>query len=65
VSQMSVNALEYRGYTLIPIEHAPGWWVYIYPGPHLLHTESDHVSGVTEEDAFTQARAVIDRRLSR
>jgi hypothetical protein len=61
--QMSANAIEYRGYTLTPIERAPGWWVYIYPGPHLLQTQPDHVSAATKEEAFTKARAVVDRHL--
>jgi hypothetical protein len=60
---MSANTIEYRGYTLTPVERAPGWLVYICPGPHLLHPEPDQVSGVTEEEAFTKARSVVDRRL--
>ena len=64
MSQMSVNVIEYRGYTLTPVEHAPGWRVHIYPGPHLLHTQPGQVSAITKEEALTRARAVVDRQLS-
>ena len=57
--QTSVNAIEYRGYTLMPVEYALGWRVDIYPGPHLLHVHPVQVSAITKEEAFTKAREVI------
>jgi hypothetical protein len=63
-SQNGPNTTEYRGYTLTTTQHGPGWRVHIFPGPHLLHTEPDHVSGTTREEALTKARAIVDRRVS-
>jgi len=63
MSQLTVKAVDYRGYTLSPVEHTPGWRVHIYPGPRLLHTQPDHVSASTKEEALARARTVVDRHL--
>ena len=63
--ETSANRIEYRGYTLTAVQHAAEWRVYIFPGPHLLHTQPDHVLGLTKEDALAKARATIDHHLSR
>jgi hypothetical protein len=59
----STSPIEYRGYALTAVHHAPGWRIHIYPGPRLLHTQPDHVLAPTREEAFAEARAVIDRHL--
>ena len=59
------TGIQYRGYTLDPVQHSPGWRVYIFPGPHLLRTDPDHVSAVRKEEALAKARAVVDHRLTR
>ena len=61
--QTNKSDLEYRGYTLVAVEHAPGWRVHIYPGHGLLHTHPDSVSAITREEALTKARSVIDSHL--
>jgi hypothetical protein len=58
------SEIEYRGYTFVAVERLPGWKVYIYPGHRLLHTDPDHVSELTKEDALRKARAIVDYRLS-
>jgi len=63
MSEMSVKSVDYRGYTLTPVDRTPGWRVHIYPGPHLLHTQPDHVTASTKEEALGAARAVVDRHL--
>ncbi len=57
------NTVEYRGYTLSAVEHSPGWYVHIYPGPSLLRTHPDYVSANTKEEALLKARATIDHHL--
>ncbi len=64
MTQMGANEAAYRGYTLTSVEHAPGWRVYIYPGPHLLHTQPDQILAITKEEALAKARAIIDHKLS-
>ena len=59
------TGIEYRGYTLEPVQRSPGWRIYIYPGPHLLRTDPDHVSAATKEEALAKARATVDHRLTR
>jgi hypothetical protein len=61
---MSISETVHCGYTLIAVERSPGWEVRIYPGANLLHTHPDHVSGITREEAFAKARAVIDHHLT-
>jgi hypothetical protein len=65
MSQMRENTRGYRGYTLLPVKHAPGWRVHIYPDPRHLPTQPNHVAAVTKEGAFTKARAVVDGYISR
>ncbi len=64
MTQIQANEAEYRGYTLTSVKYPPGWRVYIYPGPHLLHTQPDHVLAITKEEALAKARAIVDHRLS-
>ena len=64
MSATRTSDLEYRGYTLVAVEHSPGWRVDIYPGPRLLPTHPTHVLAVTKEQAFAKARAAVDYRLS-
>jgi hypothetical protein len=52
--------IEYRGYTLNPVQQSPGWRVCIYPGPHLLRTDPAQVSAITREEALAKARATVD-----
>jgi hypothetical protein len=56
--------IQYRGYTLIAVEHSPGWRVHIYPGQGRLHTAPDCASAPTKEEAFAKARLAIDYQLS-
>ncbi len=41
-------------------KHSPGWQVYIFPGPHFLRTDSDHVSAITKEEAWAKACAITE-----
>ena len=61
--EKSTSEIEYRGYTLIAVEQSPGWRVRIYPGHGLLKTNPDYVSGITKEEAFAKARAIVDYHL--
>jgi len=65
MSQTSENFLEYRGYSLNAVQYGPGWRVHISPGPRLLRTQPDRVSAATKEEAFAEARAVVDHHLVR
>jgi hypothetical protein len=62
--QASTSDIQYRGYTLIAIEHSPGWRVHIYPGQGRLHTTPDLILAPTKEEAFTKARLAVDYQLS-
>jgi hypothetical protein len=59
------SEVEYRGYTLIAIEHSSGWRVDVYPGPGRLPTHPASISAATKEQAFAKARAAVDYRLLR
>jgi hypothetical protein len=62
--QASTTDIQYRGYTLIAVEHSPGWRVHIYPGQGRLHTDHDFVLASTKEEAFAKARLTVDYQLS-
>ena len=62
--QTSTSDIQYRGYTLIAVQHSPGWRVHIYPGQGRLHTDPDLVLGLSKEEAFAKARLAVDRQLS-
>jgi hypothetical protein len=62
--QASTNDIQYRGYTLIAVEHSPGWRVHIYPAQGRLHTAPDFVLAPTKEEAFAKARFAVDYQLS-
>jgi len=62
--QASTSDIQYRGYTLIAVEHSPGWRVHIYPGQGRLHTDHDFVLAPTKEEAFAKARLTVDHQLS-
>ncbi len=64
MSETIGGSLEYRGYTLTTVQYGSGWRVHIYPGPHILHTQPDHLFGSTKEDALARARAIVDLRFS-
>lgn len=55
--------IEYRGYTLIAVEHSPGWRVNIYANRGLLHIKPDSAFGITKEEALAKARAAVDAHL--
>lgn len=63
--ESSANHIEYRGYSLDAVQHGPGWRVLISPGSQFLRTQPNHVSADTKEEAFAQARAVVDHHLFR
>jgi hypothetical protein len=62
--QASASDIQYRGYTLIAVEHSPGWRVHIYPGQGRLHTDPNFVLALTNEEAFAKARLTVDYQLS-
>lgn len=64
MSETTANNIEYRGYILNAVQHAPGWRVHIYPGPRLLRTEPDYVLALTKEEGFAKARAIVDHHLA-
>ena len=61
--QTSEDYTEYRGYGLEAVQRGSGWRVHISPGPQFLRTQPDHVSAVTKEEAFSEARAIVDHHL--
>lgn len=63
MAQENTTHIDYRGYSLDAVQYGPGWRVQISPGPQLLRTQPDHVSAVTKDEAFTEARAVVDHHL--